>query len=207
MAVTIGVLALQGDFERHQARLCELGVGAMPIRSVNELQHISGIAIPGGESSAMLRLMDIKLRSELLERISKGLPVIATCAGLILLAKRVVNPAQESLGLLDVDVRRNAYGRQLESFVSNEMELTHLCKELFIKELLNNTSSNMEAVFIRAPQITRVGKNVEVLATLNNQPIMVRQQNIIAATFHPELSNNSLDAHKLFLSLVHNTEN
>lgn len=190
----VGVLALQGDFERHEARLREFGVKSALVRTSAELSQLAGIVLPGGESSTMLRLMNDDLRRSLIEEIGRGLPCFSTCAGTILLARRVENPEQESLGLVNIDVRRNAYGRQVNSFIaplswSPGQEPSAL-------------STPVEGVFIRAPKITRVGDNVEVLLTSGSDPVLVRYRKIFCATFHPELSEQSKAVHELFLKAI-----
>jgi pyridoxal 5'-phosphate synthase pdxT subunit len=202
--MVIGVLALQGDFALHQQRVVDLGATALPVRDVATLRGVDALIIPGGESSTLLRLLDQTLRTELVQAISKGLPILATCAGLILLAKSASNPVQESLDLIDVDVKRNAYGRQVDSFVDPTLNWTTKGRA----ELENNSvpqakqlgSRTLEGVFIRAPKITRVGKNVTVLIERGMEPVLVKQGSILGATFHPELSQNAVSVHQLLLA-------
>ncbi|MFV2071106.1 MAG: pyridoxal 5'-phosphate synthase glutaminase subunit PdxT [Thermoanaerobaculales bacterium] len=179
MTVVFGVLALQGDWEAHGAILTELGCRVRGVRTRRDLDEVVALVLPGGESSAMLRLME---REQLVDamrgRIRAGMPVLATCAGVILLAEKV-HPAQPSLGLLSTDVERNAYGRQVHSTVA-EVEL----------EPEFGRPSRMEGVFIRAPRITRVGGDVEVLGRWQEDPVLVRQGRLVAATFHPELTSD-----------------
>lgn len=174
-----GVLALQGDWAAHAAVLAGLGAETVPVRTARDLDGIDGLVLPGGESTAMLRLMENEgLAGLLAERIGAGLPVLATCAGVILLAAATA-PPQPSLGLLDVDVERNAYGRQVHSRVAAirlDREMGH--------------PAEIEGVFIRAPRITRTGPGVAVLGRLGTDPVLVRQGSIVAATYHPELTTD-----------------
>jgi len=185
----VGVLALQGDFEAHAKALFDLGVPAVPVRTRAQLEGVDRLVLPGGESSAMLRLMEPEgLDRAIGERIAAGMPVLATCAGVILLA-RGVEPNQTSFGLLDVDAIRNAYGRQVYSKVTT-IELNGAL----------GRPRQMEAVFIRAPRITRVGKGVKVMARLGSDPVLVAAGSVVAATFHPELSEDRR-VHQIFCRL------
>ena len=201
----IGVLSLQGDFERHSARLTALGSKSTPITRSDQLKGIRGLIIPGGESSVLLKLCNEAFQKELADAIGGGLPVFATCAGLIFLAARVENPEQRSLAVIDVDVMRNAYGRQVDSFIDENLEWTASGRS-FAENRLNGRTPKplgcVEGVFIRAPRISRVGPNVETLIERQGEPVMVRQKNILAATFHPELSEKAELIHQLFLSLA-----
>ena len=182
-----GVLALQGDFEAHARRLEALGRPAEPVRTPAELEAVDALVIPGGESTTMLRLMETDgLDRPLRQRILDGMPVLATCAGVILLARRV-RPEQRSLGVLDVAVRRNAYGRQVFSAVVP----LRLAQEL-------GQPPTMEGVFIRAPRIEALGDGVKALAWRGEDPVLVQQGRIVAATFHPELSSDTR-VHGIFL--------
>ncbi len=181
-----GVLALQGDFDAHARTLERLGVHAVPVRTVAELETIDGLILPGGESTTMLKLaMEDGLLEPLRQRIASGMPVLATCAGVVLLA-RDVEPEQRSLGLLHVSLVRNAYGRQIASAIV----------PLRTVEALGEPRT-MEGVFIRAPRITATDPDVEVLAWRDDDPVLVRQGKILAATFHPELTDD-LRVHGLF---------
>lgn len=183
----IGVLALQGDWAAHSTVLRELGAEVRTVRTAEDLAGIQALVIPGGESSAILRLMEPEdLGRRIIARIRAGMPVLATCAGVILLAQTVV-PKQPSLGALAVDVERNAYGRQLYSTVE-EIELASDLGE----------PPQMEAVFIRAPRIIRRDVSVEVLGSWGDDAVLVRQGKVLAATFHPELTNDRR-VHDLFL--------
>jgi 5'-phosphate synthase pdxT subunit len=183
----IGVLALQGDWAVHSAVLAELRVDVRPVRTAADLDQVGALVIPGGESSAMIRLMEPEnLSGRIVSRIQEGMPVLATCAGVILLAREVV-PTQPSLGVLALTVERNAYGRQLHSTIA---EIT------LVPEL--GDPPRMEGVFIRAPRIASYDRSVEVLGSLGDDPVLVRQGRILAATCHPELTRDRR-AHDLFL--------
>jgi 5'-phosphate synthase pdxT subunit len=182
--MTIGVLALQGDFDAHRRRLEELGAKVVLVRKPEQLDEIDGLVIPGGESSTFLKLLGPE-GFEKLKEFVRVKPTFGTCAGAILLANEVENPKQMGLGVLDVRIRRNAYGRQLESSI-REGKLG---------------TSPIEMVFIRAPKFERVGSGVEVIATQGNDPVAVRQGSVMAATFHPELSTDTR-VHQTFLDLV-----
>jgi pyridoxal 5'-phosphate synthase pdxT subunit len=182
----IGVLALQGDFEAHRKRLEQLGAEVVLVRNPAQLDAIDGLIIPGGESSTFLKLLG-EAGLEKLKQFVRLKPTFGTCAGAILLAKEVENPNQAGLGAIDITVQRNAYGRQLDSSIR---------EGLF-------QGSPTEMVFIRAPKISRVGPGVEVLATEGQDPVVVRQGNVMAATFHPELSTDGR-IHAEFLDRVRN---
>jgi pyridoxal 5'-phosphate synthase pdxT subunit len=181
---TIGVLALQGDFDAHRRTLEKLGVPVVLVRKPEQLDQIDGLIIPGGESTAFLRLLGEagfdKLRDFVLHR-----PVFGTCAGCILLARDVENPEQRGLGAIDIRVRRNAYGRQIDSFIAQSP----------------SKLGDIEMVFIRAPKIVDVGPQVDVLASDKGDPVLVQQGNVMAATFHPELSDDTA-VHQRFVDLV-----
>jgi pyridoxal 5'-phosphate synthase pdxT subunit len=180
--VRIGVLALQGDFEAHVAALRLRAAEAVEVRSVRDLDSVTGLVLPGGESSTMLKLMNGNgLFERLGELLRAGMPALATCAGVILLAREVRNPPQRSLGVLDVAVERNAYGRQIDSTVT----------PVAVTAGARLGTTMLEGVFIRAPRVVAVGPSVEVLATRGADPVLLRQQGILAATFHPELSGGS----------------
>ena len=198
----VGVFALQGDFSKHKESLLSLSTKILEVRTAHELDAVDALIIPGGESSTFLKLLTSNFKSLLIKRAKEGMPILATCAGLILIAKKVHNPEQESLGLLNVEVERNAYGRQLDSFIEPKLQLSDIgYKELEKKEI--KFKRNFEAVFIRAPEIIKVNKEVKVLATHKNNPVLVMENNIIAASFHPELSNEKDDSiYKLFLSNI-----
>ena len=177
----IGVLALQGDFEAHLDALGRAGVAAREVRDAEEVLASTGLVIPGGESTTFRRLMEGTGIEEAIRAVAgRGDPVLGTCAGAILLARDVEGPRAASLGLLPMTVVRNAYGRQLDSAV---VRLTDLARSVLGGE-------SLEAVFIRAPRIASVDPSVEILARRDGDPVLVRQGNVTAATFHPELTED-----------------
>jgi len=186
----VGVLALQGDFAAHGAALERAGAEPVYVRDAEQLENLDGLVIPGGESTTMLKLMRYDGLFEPLTQFGRRKPVFGTCAGAILLANQVSNPEQESMGLMDIAVERNAYGRQLDSRVV-ELEPNAQFQE-------RTAPGNLEAVFIRAPIIRRVGAAANVLARYNGDPVLVEQGPHLVATFHPELAADSR-VHKLFL--------
>lgn len=186
----VGVLALQGDFEAHGKTLARLGAEPVFVRTAADLDGVDGLVIPGGESTTMLKLLHLENLLEPLREFGKHKPVFGTCAGAILLATGVTQPEQESLGLMDIDVERNAYGRQIDSRVAK------LTPEA---EFAARTEpGDLEAVFIRAPIIRRVGKGARVLARYLDAPVLVEQDRHLVATFHPELTSDTR-VHALFL--------
>ena len=187
----IGVLALQGDVREHLITLAGLGVTARPIRRPGELDAIDGIVLPGGESTTMCRLLDVfELREPLVERLVGGLPAFGSCAGMIVLATGILDGRadQRPLGAIDIVVRRNAFGRQVDSF-ETDLDIDGL------------TGGPLRAVFIRAPWVERAGADVTVLARVGEHPVAVRQGNVLATSFHPEVSGDDR-LHALFLGLV-----
>ena len=191
----IGVLALQGDFDAHRKILesCAEVSRVVPVRAAPDLEECDGLVIPGGESTVMSRLCDrYALWEPLSTRIGQGMGALGTCAGLILLSKNIEggtrNFAQKTLGALDVDVARNAYGAQLDSFEA----------DVQLKDETAPAAEALRAVFIRAPRITRCGEDVEVLATHDGEPVVVRQGRIVATSFHPEIAGD-LRLHQLWL--------
>jgi pyridoxal 5'-phosphate synthase pdxT subunit len=188
MKKRVGVLALQGDFEAHQRALERAGADAVQVRTPSELGGIEGLVIPGGESSTMLKLLNETGMLKPLREFADSKPVLGTCAGAILVAKEVSNPVQEALGLVDISVERNAYGRQLDSRIVNLQP-----------EGLGG--GDLEAVFIRAPIIRKVGDGVRVLASYNGDPVLVEQGRHVVATFHPELTGDTR-VHELFLGKI-----
>lgn len=185
--ITIGVLALQGDYDAHRQTLNRLGVSSVLVRKPEELEGLDGLVIPGGESSTFLKFLEREGFLNKLRDFVSSKPAFGTCAGAILLAKDVVNPSQESLGALDIAIERNAYGRQIDSSIMTAP--TKL------------PGPPLEMVFIRAPRIERVGSGVQVLAEREGHPVLVKEKQILAATFHPELSDD-LRVHELFLNMV-----
>ncbi len=178
----IGVLALQGDYESHARALEQVNAKPQMVRTAAELEQVDGLIIPGGESTTFLKLLEREGLFAPLEKFVRTRPTFGTCAGCILLAKRVTHPEQDSLGVLDATVERNAYGRQIDSQI--------------VTEETSLPGGPLEMVFIRAPRLTDVGSGVDVLASRDGFPVLVRQNNILAATFHPELShaNSSSEA-------------
>lgn len=200
MKPTIGVLALQGDFDAHRRRLEELGAEVVLVKKPEHLDQIDGLIIPGGESGTFLKLLGEKGFAKLKDFVHAK-PTFGTCAGAILLAAEVENPAQEGLGALNIRIRRNAYGRQIDSSIREGRFLPHLASGDPHEGALRD--SPLEMVFIRAPKIVHVGDGVEVLATESNDPVAVRQGRAMAATFHPELSDDPR-VHRAFLDIVKN---
>lgn len=187
-SVVIGVLAIQGDFDAHARALRRSGATSIEIRSADDLAAIDGLILPGGESTTILMFVEQEgLAQPITDFAYAGKPIFGTCAGAILLARDVYNPTQASLGLIDIAVERNAYGRQVDSFVA-------VTDEPF-------NGGALEAVFIRAPKIKQVGPNVEVLARLNSEPVLVRERGVVCSTFHPELSADDR-VHGLFVEMV-----
>jgi 5'-phosphate synthase pdxT subunit len=187
--VKIGVLALQGAVTEHIQMLSAIGVEAVPIRLPSELEGLDALIIPGGESTTISKLLsDYGLMKPIRRLAKKGFPIFGTCAGLVLLAKKVPNLQMESLGVMDIEVERNAFGRQVDSFEA----------DLKIPALHNGT---FHGIFIRAPIIEKVERGVEVLCQLNGKPVAVRQRKLLACAFHPELTDD-LRLHKYFLDIV-----
>ena len=188
----VGVLAVQGDYEAHASALKRAGAHATFVRTVADMNGIDALILPGGESSTQLQfLQEEKLDKAITDFAHKGGAILGTCAGAILLAREVHGPDQKSLGLLDVSIERNAYGRQLASHVTEE------------KSTLSDRP--LEMVFIRAPIIEKLGRKVEVLAKSEGHPVLVRQGKIIAATFHPELTSDPT-VHQYLLRVARNAE-
>jgi 5'-phosphate synthase pdxT subunit len=190
---SVGVLAIQGDFAAHARVLRRLGVDAVEVRRADGLEVAQALIIPGGESTTMLRFIEEEgLAGPITAFARQGRPILGTCAGAILLAREVYNPAQASLGLIDISVERNGYGRQVDSFIANVETAV--------------AGGPLEAVFIRAPKIERVGPAVEVLATLDGEPVLVRVSNVLAATFHPELTEDDRIHRLLVKMFLHEAE-
>jgi len=186
-APTIGVLALQGAYDVHAARLTQLGATTRLVRTPEDLTNLDGLVIPGGESTTFLKHLERAGFYDALNAFVHTKPTFGTCAGTILLAKDVGNPPQKSFAALDIAVERNAYGRQNDS--------TILTAETALP------GGPLEMVFIRAPRITRLASDIETLATRDNFPTLIRKGQILAATFHPELSDDPR-VHQLFLDIV-----
>ena len=186
----IGVLALQGDVREHVASLTSLGVDSFGVRRPAELERCDGLVIPGGESTTMIKLARIfELLEPLRERVHAGMPTFGTCAGMILLADRIVDgvEGQETIGGLDITVRRNAFGRQVDSFEGSVG--------------VHGLDQPVHGVFIRAPWVEQVGEGVEVLATAADHPVAVRQGHLLATSFHPEVGGDAR-VHGLFVEMV-----
>ena len=198
--MTIGVLALQGDFDAHRRRLEELGAKVVLVKKPEQLDQIDGLIIPGGESGTFLKLLG-DAGFEKLKQFVRLKPTFGTCAGAILLATEVENPKQAGLGAIDIGIRRNAYGRQIDSSIREGKLLRTAGSD-------DVTDSPLEMVFIRAPRIERVGPAVEVIATEGKDkiPVAVRQGTAMAATFHPELSDDTR-VHQAFLDLISDGSN
>jgi 5'-phosphate synthase pdxT subunit len=182
----IGILALQGDFDAHRRRVAELGAEPVLVRKTEQLDSIDGLIIPGGESSVFLNLLGESGFAKLTEFV-RSKPAFGTCAGCILLAREIENPAQKGIGALDITVRRNAYGRQIDSTI--------------LEGPSTLPGGALEQVYIRAPRIERVGPEIEVLAERDGYAVLIRQGKLMAATFHPELSPDTR-VHAEFLKLV-----
>ena len=186
----IGVLAVQGDFAEHMAILRNIGVEAREVRLPEQLEALDGLIIPGGESTTLSRLMSIyHLREAVAQMVARGRPVWGTCAGMIMLASEITEQDPVPLGLMDIGVRRNAFGRQVDSF-EQELRITPLSPDPY------------NCIFIRAPVVVRVGPSVEVLASLEDgRPVAVQQGNLLATAFHPELTRDNR-VHQYFCSLA-----
>ena len=191
--MTVGVLALQGDFAAHCTRLAELGASAVEVRYAAQLDQVEGLILPGGESTTNLILLDQEGLWGRLEDFARERPILGTCAGAILLAREVTNPSQASIGAIDMRIERNAYGRQVDSSIR--------VVEPEPGFAIRTSAGPLEAVFIRAPIIRSVGPDVEVLLRDRDDPILVEQGRHLAATFHAELTSDPR-LHQLFLSKV-----
>jgi len=189
---TVGILALQGDFEAHRKAVERAGGRAMEVRTAQELEACDGLIVPGGESTTMLKLLDMERLTGPLRQFGARKPLFGTCAGAILLAHAVTNPVQPSLNLIDIDVERNAYGRQIDSRVAH----IHVQGDAVQSDAPGG--GDMEAVFIRAPKIRRVGRESKVLATYEGDPVWVEQGRHMVTTFHPELTEDTR-VHRMFL--------
>ncbi|MBN1481933.1 pyridoxal 5'-phosphate synthase glutaminase subunit PdxT [candidate division KSB1 bacterium] len=187
--MTVGILALQGDFDRHQQKMATLSVKSRLVRTAVQLAQCDGLIIPGGESTTLINLLKKHTMWDSVRRFGKTKPVYGTCAGCILIADSIVEMDQDSLHLIDISVQRNAYGRQVDSFIDD------------VKVQLNGTLDSMEGVFIRAPKIVSIGANVTPLAWHNDDIILAEQANILAGTFHPELTDD-VRIHHYFLRKI-----
>ena len=190
MNMQIGVLALQGAFAAHSDCLTSIGVQSIEVRTPEQLSSVDALLMPGGESSTMSQLLESSgLFDPISSRIADGMPVFGTCAGMILLASEILDGRsdQRNFAAIDISVRRNAFGRQVDSFEAT----------------INSSVGDFHGVFIRAPRIERVGDHVEILGSINDEPVLVRQGNVLAASFHPELSNDAR-LHEYFVSITAN---
>ena len=187
---TIGVLAIQGDFLEHRHVLTRLGVDAPEIRLPSHLEDIDGLIIPGGESTTIVQLIDIYgFRRPLIDRVRAGMPIWGTCAGMIVIADRLLDRRPDPLRLMDIEVSRNAFGRQIDSF---EEDIT----------LQGIDGPRFRAVFIRAPAVNFMGDSVSVLARVHDgRPVAIRQERMLATSFHPELTGDDR-VHQLFTGMV-----
>jgi 5'-phosphate synthase pdxT subunit len=183
----VGVLALQGAYDAHVRSLADVGAAPRLVRRPEQLAGLEGLILPGGESTTFLKHLERDGFFSALDAFVRVTPTFGTCAGVILLAKDVLNPAQASLAALDITVERNAYGRQIDSTI--------------LTEPTSLPGGPMEMVFIRSPRITRTGPEVEVLASRDAAPVLIRQGHILAATFHPELSSDTR-VHQFFLDMI-----
>jgi 5'-phosphate synthase pdxT subunit len=187
----VGVLALQGDFSKHIQMLQSMGVEGIEVRTPRDLEECEGLIIPGGESTVIMRQIDFIHLREPLINFAKEKPIFGTCAGLIILSKQVEGVPYKTIPLLDIEIKRNAFGSQADSF--------HAFIEL---ELQPNHPMTFPAYFIRAPRIVGQNKDVQILATLKGEPVLVRQKNTLGASFHPELTDNPL-IHQYFINMIH----
>jgi 5'-phosphate synthase pdxT subunit len=186
----VGVLGLQGDFREHARALEAAGATAAVVRRPEEVADVDGLVLPGGESTTIGKLLDrFGLLAPVAERARAGMPLYGTCAGMILMAAEIAGPqdAPHRLGVLDVTVRRNGYGRQIDSFES-DLDVAGL-------------DAPYRAVFIRAPVVERAGDGVEVLASVDDRPVLVRQGHLLASTFHPEMTGDNR-VHSMFVEIV-----
>lgn len=188
---SIGVLSIQGDFLEHRKMLDSIGVESKEVRLPEELENLEGLIIPGGESTTIVQLIDIYgLRTPLVDKVNQGLAIWGTCAGMIVVAKNLKDKRPNPLGLMDIEVSRNAFGRQIDSF---ETDL----------DIEGMDGPPMHAIFIRAPLVTRIGTAVEILAEVGDgKPVAVKQNRIIATSFHPELTDDSR-MHSMFVDIAH----
>ena len=190
MNMQVGVLALQGAFAAHSDCLTSIGVQSVEVRTPEQLSSVDALLMPGGESSTMSQLLESSgLFDPIAVRMKDGMPVFGTCAGMILLASEILDGRsdQRNFSAIDISVRRNAFGRQVDSFEST----------------ISTDVGDFQGVFIRAPRIERVGADVQVLGSIANEPVLVRQGNVLAASFHPELSNDAR-LHEYFVSITAN---
>lgn len=185
---TVGVLGIQGAIEEHENSIRRLGLNTVWVKSAADLKKIDGIILPGGESTSMGKQLEwFGLMEPLRNALAEGMPAFGTCAGMILLAKEIEGSTQTRIGLMNIKVKRNAYGSQLDSFVT----------ELKVKGF----KKPLPAVFIRAPRIESCAQSVEVLASYKDHPVLVREKHLMAASFHPELTD-STELHRYFIQMI-----
>ena len=189
MRPTIGVLAFQGAFSKHVSMLQSLKVAVQPVRTLHDLKKCDALIIPGGESTTMAYHIDNSGMRDTLRDFAENKPIFGTCAGMILLAREVVDGSVKSLGVLDISVERNGFGRQKDSFSTS------------IEVALSRSPQVFHSIFIRAPRIKECGEKVNILAKLNEEAVLVQQNNCLAATFHPELTDDP-SIHKFFLKML-----
>lgn len=187
--IIVGVLAIQGDFERHQQALGKLKVQTLAVKTAEELAQCDGLIIPGGESTTLITLLKKHGLWEALKVFGQQKPIFGTCAGLIILASKIEQNHMDSLKLIDIKVQRNAYGRQVDSFIDR------------VRLELNAKATECEGVFIRAPKIAELGATVQPLAWHKRDIVMAKRDNILVATFHPELTDD-LQVHEYFVRMV-----
>ena len=187
--LTIGVLAVQGDFQEHISMLNKIGASTKEVRLAHELENLDGLIIPGGESTTIIQLIDIyELRNPIVNKVNSGMAIWGTCAGMISIAKNLTDKRPDPLQLMDIEVTRNAFGRQIDSF------------ETYL-EIKNINGPPVKGIFIRAPQVTSIGKEVEVLSKIDSgNPVMVLQNKMLATAFHPELTEDTR-IHEFFKKL------
>lgn len=185
---TIGILGIQGAIEEHEASMRRIGVHTLWVKTASDLKKIDGIILPGGESTSMGKQLEwFGLMEPLRQAIAQGMPTFGTCAGMILLAKEIEGSTQARIGLMDIEVKRNAYGSQLDSFVTD------------LK--VEGIEHDIPAVFIRAPRIEKCADHVQILSSYEGHPVLVRQNHLLAASFHPELTDSS-DLHLYFSKMI-----
>lgn len=182
--MVIGVLAVQGDYQKHLEVLKQLNIDSAGVKTRQDLKRVDGLIIPGGESTTIMKMLNFADMVDELKNFAEHKPVFGTCAGSIILAKNLSNPDLVTIGAMDITISRNAYGTQVDSFI----------------DIVEFQGKKLEAVFIRAPKILETGDGVEVLIHHQQLPVLVRQKNLLACTFHPELSEDDT-IHKYFLSM------
>ena len=190
----LGVLAIQGDFLEHRNMLDSIGIESVEVRLPEQLENIDGLIIPGGESTTIVQLIDIyEMRQPLIEKVKNGLAVWGTCAGMIVIAKHLKDKRPDPLGLMDIEVSRNAFGRQIDSF-ETDLDINGI------------DGPPIHAIFIRAPLVTEIGNGVEILAEVGDgKPVAVKQNKILATSFHPELTKDPR-MHAMFANIAHSME-